>query len=231
MPFSSVTVSMRIKKTHRFSAPIFAFECNILFYTKYQKSDFAKIYLSFLKPSRRFFQFQQYLLINKWKFLFRLSLTVNPTSVNLINNSINMDSCFFFVCSRITAAEMQSTDPGGAATSSTPVGGPNQSEGHWSNAKSWMIRWRGSRQLVLVIVAIALLLDNMLLTVVGKFKIKQNGFYDSFLFFYIVFILFNRILNRFRMVLKYIYYLFCCSVLKQPQAEISFLCYCCVLQF
>lgn len=38
----------------------------------------------------------------------------------------------------------------------------------WSKAKSWMVGWRGSRQLVLVIVAIALLLDNMLLTVVGK---------------------------------------------------------------
>lgn len=38
----------------------------------------------------------------------------------------------------------------------------------WGNFKSWMIRWRGSRRLVLVIVAIALLLDNMLLTVVGK---------------------------------------------------------------
>lgn len=39
----------------------------------------------------------------------------------------------------------------------------------WGNFKAWMIKWRGSRQLVLVIVAIALLLDNMLLTVVGKF--------------------------------------------------------------
>lgn len=38
----------------------------------------------------------------------------------------------------------------------------------WTNFKSWMIRWRGSRRLVLVIVAIALLLDNMLLTVVGE---------------------------------------------------------------
>ncbi|CAD7012490.1 unnamed protein product [Ceratitis capitata] len=32
--------------------------------------------------------------------------------------------------------------------------------------KNWMIGWRGSRQLVLIIVAIALLLDNMLLTTV-----------------------------------------------------------------
>lgn len=34
-----------------------------------------------------------------------------------------------------------------------------------------MIRWRGSRRLVLVIVAIALLLDNMLLTVVGELSL------------------------------------------------------------
>lgn len=40
----------------------------------------------------------------------------------------------------------------------------------WGNFKTWMIRWRGSRRLVLVIVAIALLLDNMLLTVVGKYN-------------------------------------------------------------
>lgn len=62
---------------------------------------------------------------------------------------------------------MQSTDPGG------PSQGSNQpipeSKGSWQAAKSWMIGWRGSRRLVLVIVAIALLLDNMLLTVVGKF--------------------------------------------------------------
>ncbi|CAO1402819.1 unnamed protein product [Diamesa hyperborea] len=36
----------------------------------------------------------------------------------------------------------------------------------WGNFHTWCIRWRGSRRLVLVIVAIALLLDNMLLTVV-----------------------------------------------------------------
>lgn len=41
-------------------------------------------------------------------------------------------------------------------------------EGTWGSIKTWMIRWRGSRRLVLVIVAIALLLDNMLLTVVGE---------------------------------------------------------------
>lgn len=57
---------------------------------------------------------------------------------------------------------MQSTDPGGAGQSQPDP----KSEGTWSAAKSWMIRWRGSRRLVLVIVAIALLLDNMLLTVV-----------------------------------------------------------------
>ncbi|XP_034478957.1 synaptic vesicular amine transporter [Drosophila innubila] len=38
--------------------------------------------------------------------------------------------------------------------------------GTWSAAKSWMVSWRGSNRLVLVIVAIALLLDNMLLTTV-----------------------------------------------------------------
>lgn len=44
----------------------------------------------------------------------------------------------------------------------------------WGNFKSWMVRWRGSRRLVLVIVAIALLLDNMLLTVVGEFYCLLN---------------------------------------------------------
>lgn len=42
--------------------------------------------------------------------------------------------------------------------------------GHWSAAKSWMVSWRGSNRLVLVIVAIALLLDNMLLTTVGEWQ-------------------------------------------------------------
>lgn len=57
-------------------------------------------------------------------------------------------------------------DPGGP-TGQTP---PDQTKAtsSWEKSKTWMIRWRGSRQLVLVIVAIALLLDNMLLTVVGK---------------------------------------------------------------
>ncbi|XP_053678444.1 synaptic vesicular amine transporter [Anopheles nili] len=38
--------------------------------------------------------------------------------------------------------------------------------GSWASLKANVVRWRGSRNLVLVIVAIALLLDNMLLTVV-----------------------------------------------------------------
>ncbi|XP_073813729.1 vesicular monoamine transporter isoform X2 [Musca autumnalis] len=38
--------------------------------------------------------------------------------------------------------------------------------GSWAALKNWMIGWRGSNRLVLVIVAIALLLDNMLLTTV-----------------------------------------------------------------
>lgn len=42
--------------------------------------------------------------------------------------------------------------------------------GSWAAAKSWMVSWRGSNRLVLVIVAIALLLDNMLLTTVGEFN-------------------------------------------------------------
>lgn len=46
----------------------------------------------------------------------------------------------------------------------------------WSNFKTWMVRWRGSRRLVLVIVAIALLLDNMLLTVVGKLLLQYSVF-------------------------------------------------------
>lgn len=43
--------------------------------------------------------------------------------------------------------------------------------GSWATLKNWMIGWRGSRQLVLIIVAIALLLDNMLLTTVGEYHI------------------------------------------------------------
>lgn len=60
----------------------------------------------------------------------------------------------------------------------------------WSKAHEWMVGWRGSRQLVLVIVAIALLLDNMLLTVVGKW-IFLNCYFDNnyttyMIWFYIV---------------------------------------------
>lgn len=61
---------------------------------------------------------------------------------------------------------MQSSNVDCQHTSSMP--NAMQSESSWHATKTWMIRWRGSRQLVLVIVAIALLLDNMLLTVVGK---------------------------------------------------------------
>ncbi|XP_075166400.1 vesicular monoamine transporter isoform X2 [Haematobia irritans] len=38
--------------------------------------------------------------------------------------------------------------------------------GSWASFKNWLIGWRGSSRLVLIIVAIALLLDNMLLTTV-----------------------------------------------------------------
>lgn len=65
---------------------------------------------------------------------------------------------------------MQSADSGG--TAGHPMS-PDQTKSSsiptWESTKTWMIRWRGSRQLVLVIVAIALLLDNMLLTVVGTY--------------------------------------------------------------
>lgn len=54
-----------------------------------------------------------------------------------------------------------------ASIDSGPKGGEDKFAS-WGNFKTWMIRWRGSRRLVLVIVAIALLLDNMLLTVVGE---------------------------------------------------------------
>lgn len=73
---------------------------------------------------------------------------------------------------------MQSTDPGGQTAGSSPAD-PMKSRTTWSTTKSWMIRWRGSRQLVLVIVAIALLLDNMLLTVVGKSQLKVETDYRN----------------------------------------------------
>lgn len=54
------------------------------------------------------------------------------------------------------------------SSASTGGGGKGEYSTQWGQFKTWMIRWRGSRRLVLVIVAIALLLDNMLLTVVGE---------------------------------------------------------------
>lgn len=64
---------------------------------------------------------------------------------------------------------MQTNNPKGPdGATATKQSDPVKPQSTWSASKSWMIRWRGSRQLVLVIVAIALLLDNMLLTVVGK---------------------------------------------------------------
>lgn len=61
-----------------------------------------------------------------------------------------------------------------ASIDSGPTGGEDKFAS-WGNFKTWMIRWRGSRRLVLVIVAIALLLDNMLLTVVGE--LEERNFY------------------------------------------------------
>lgn len=79
---------------------------------------------------------------------------------------------------------MQSGDPGAANApqqqhqhqQSQQPQSPEAAPGNrpWSSAQSWMLGWRGSRQLVLVIVAIALLLDNMLLTVVGEFRTRFN---------------------------------------------------------
>ncbi|XP_058822890.1 synaptic vesicular amine transporter isoform X1 [Topomyia yanbarensis] len=80
---------------------------------------------------------------------------------------------------------MQTTDPGGNGqgptaaannsynnTTSSSTSQPKPppplppAPGSWASLKAGILRWRGSRRLVLVIVAIALLLDNMLLTVV-----------------------------------------------------------------
>ncbi|XP_065369697.1 synaptic vesicular amine transporter isoform X2 [Calliphora vicina] len=62
---------------------------------------------------------------------------------------------------------------GSVGGSGPPIPPPDHSRqedyraaGSWAAFKNWMIGWRGSRRLVLVIVAIALLLDNMLLTTV-----------------------------------------------------------------
>lgn len=67
---------------------------------------------------------------------------------------------------------MQSTDPGGPTGQMSPD--QMKSTSSWEQTKTWMVRWRGSRQLVLVIVAIALLLDNMLLTVVGEYYADER---------------------------------------------------------
>lgn len=62
--------------------------------------------------------------------------------------------------------QQKSSQSFGSVGDSTEAGGGIFSS--WGDFKTWMIQWRGSRRLVLVIVAIALLLDNMLLTVVGE---------------------------------------------------------------
>lgn len=72
---------------------------------------------------------------------------------------------------------MQSTDPGGPTGQMSPD--QMKSTSSWEQTKTWMVRWRGSRQLVLVIVAIALLLDNMLLTVVGEYTLSRNYFAET----------------------------------------------------
>ncbi|XP_062714853.1 synaptic vesicular amine transporter isoform X2 [Aedes albopictus] len=82
---------------------------------------------------------------------------------------------------------MQTTDPGGNGQGPTAAANNNYNSKtappkpppprlttppprppprSWTDVKGSILRWRGSRRLVLVIVAIALLLDNMLLTVV-----------------------------------------------------------------
>uniref|UniRef100_A0AAG5CZU4 Major facilitator superfamily (MFS) profile domain-containing protein n=1 Tax=Anopheles atroparvus TaxID=41427 RepID=A0AAG5CZU4_ANOAO len=72
-----------------------------------------------------------------------------------------------------TASEGNGPGPNSSSTSSSTHTGHNHSTspkppppGSWASLKANVVRWRGSRKLVLVIVAIALLLDNMLLTVV-----------------------------------------------------------------
>lgn len=56
-----------------------------------------------------------------------------------------------------------------------PNGKPFRS---WTATKNKINEWKGSRKLVLIIVAIALLLDNMLLTTVGK--LSMNFFFLKF---------------------------------------------------
>lgn len=55
-------------------------------------------------------------------------------------------------------------------TQSSPLDGDSNGKPFrsWSATKKKINEWKGSRKLVLVIVAIALLLDNMLLTTVGE---------------------------------------------------------------
>ncbi|KAM7344148.1 vesicular monoamine transporter isoform 1-T3 [Cochliomyia hominivorax] len=73
---------------------------------------------------------------------------------------------------KMTSSTGNNSGSGGAG-SGPPIPPPDHSRqedyraaGSWAAFKNWMIGWRGSRRLVLVIVAIALLLDNMLLTTV-----------------------------------------------------------------
>ncbi|KXJ83354.1 hypothetical protein RP20_CCG006479 [Aedes albopictus] len=91
---------------------------------------------------------------------------------------------------------MQTTDPGGNGQGPTAAANNNYNSKtappkpppprlttppprppprSWTDVKGSILRWRGSRRLVLVIVAIALLLDNMLLTVVGKYLTRVGG--------------------------------------------------------
>ncbi|XP_061393149.1 synaptic vesicular amine transporter [Musca vetustissima] len=75
-----------------------------------------------------------------------------------------------------TPADPKMTSPPGGGRSGgagPPIPPPDhhrqenyRAAGSWAAFKNWMIGWRGSSRLVLVIVAIALLLDNMLLTTV-----------------------------------------------------------------
>ncbi|TDG42221.1 hypothetical protein AWZ03_011359 [Drosophila navojoa] len=87
----------------------------------------------------------------------------------------NMDTeCGIMGTGGAVGRESQESQPYGARKLGSSQPPPDQyrqedprAAGTWSAAKSWMVSWRGSNRLVLVIVAIALLLDNMLLTTVG----------------------------------------------------------------
>ncbi|XP_017960696.1 synaptic vesicular amine transporter isoform X1 [Drosophila navojoa] len=86
----------------------------------------------------------------------------------------NMDTeCGIMGTGGAVGRESQESQPYGARKLGSSQPPPDQyrqedprAAGTWSAAKSWMVSWRGSNRLVLVIVAIALLLDNMLLTTV-----------------------------------------------------------------